>query len=435
MVKVSIIIPVYNAEKYLRKCLDSAINQTLKDIEVICVNDASTDNSLALLNQYKDQDPRVKIIDLKENSGVGHARNEALKIARGEFIGFIDSDDWVDPSYFSELYSYHEKYDIIRGIRVINLEGNDTNRYAKNPYGCIIPSIIRRDLLIKRHLKFPEQRLPGEDSTFKRWLYLCTRKIFECPNKGIYYHYIKREGSLSNYDFSKKPLVSVILTLYEIKPEYLNECINSLLNQTHSNIEIIAINDCSPNINYDYLYSMSPKIKLYKNPVNLGMNKTVNKAFNLAKGKYLVRLGSDDFFDPHLIEKEVAVLEKNPEAGAVCCELKRFGEYDQHIKRPLKWDYRSIIENKRFGGTGYAGGMMFRKELLKNCSIDESLKMCEDFDFHLQILYYMPILSIHEVLYYYRAHDTNLCRSVRRTERLALLDKIIAKHQARLKNE
>lgn len=423
MVKLSIIIPVYNTEKYLHRCLDSAINQTLTDIEIICINDGSTDNSLSILNEYAAKDERIRIVN-KKNEGAGVARNTGIILAKGNYIGFIDSDDYVDNNYFEELYKYADKYDLIRGIRVID----EKNIHAKNEYGCIIPSIIKREFLIKNRIKFPGTRLAGEDSTFKRWLYKKTTNIIECPDTGAYYHYLRREGSLSNYVFNKKPLVSIILTLYEIDTTYLTECLQSLLNQTYKNIEIIAIDDCSPKTDYSFIKTMSDKIKLYRNEVNLGMNKTVNKAFSLASGDYIVRLGSDDFFHEEMLEKEVYVLENNLQAGAVCCELQRFGDYDQHIKRPLVWNYNDIVTKQIFGGTGYAGGMMFRKTLLKTCSIDESLKMCEDFDFHLQILRYMDILSIHEVLYYYRSHKTNLCKSVKRDERLALLDKIIKKH-------
>lgn len=225
-------------------------------------------------------------------------------------------------------------------------------------------------------------------------------------------------------------LVSIILTLYKINKDYLEECINSLLNQTYENIEILCMDDCSPDFDYAYLQEKSSRIRYYRNEINLGMNRTVNKAFGLAKGDYVVRLGSDDFFDPTLIEKEVSFLDDNSEYGAVCCELQRFGRRERYIRRPEKWDYQDIVVNHRYNGTGYAGGMMFRRELLNFCSIDESLKMCEDFDFHLQILKYMPIASIHECLYYYRAHDTNLCNSVESSERLALLEKIIGKHSS-----
>ncbi len=102
MSKVSVIIPVYNSEKYIVKCLDSIINQTLKDIEIICVNDGSTDKSLEILNAYSKKDERIKVLS-QENAKQGAARNKGLDIAKGEFITFVDSDDWIDLNYLEVL--------------------------------------------------------------------------------------------------------------------------------------------------------------------------------------------------------------------------------------------------------------------------------------------------------------------------------------------
>ena len=88
MPKVSVIIPVYNVEKYLRECLDSVINQTLSDIEIICINDGSTDNSLEILKEYAENDSRIKIIT-QENQGQGVARNNAIEAAQGEYLVFV----------------------------------------------------------------------------------------------------------------------------------------------------------------------------------------------------------------------------------------------------------------------------------------------------------------------------------------------------------
>lgn len=104
MVKVSIIVPVYNVDKYLEKCLDSLINQTLKDIEIICVNDGSKDNSLKILEKYSQKDNRIIIIN-QDNAGVSVARNSGMKIAKGQYIGFVDSDDWVDLDFYEKLYN------------------------------------------------------------------------------------------------------------------------------------------------------------------------------------------------------------------------------------------------------------------------------------------------------------------------------------------
>lgn len=104
MIKVSIIVPVYNVEKYLKRCLDSLVNQTLNDIEIICINDGSTDDSLDILNEYAKRDERIVVIN-QENSGQSVARNKGIDVAKGEYIGFVDSDDWVSEDYFEKLYN------------------------------------------------------------------------------------------------------------------------------------------------------------------------------------------------------------------------------------------------------------------------------------------------------------------------------------------
>lgn len=103
-VKVSIVIPVCNVETYLRECLDSAVNQTLKDIEIICVNDGSTDGSLAILKEYAQADTRVKVID-KDNAGYGHTMNIGMDMATGEYIGILESDDYVKTDMYETLYN------------------------------------------------------------------------------------------------------------------------------------------------------------------------------------------------------------------------------------------------------------------------------------------------------------------------------------------
>ena len=110
-IKVSIIIPIYNMEKYLRECLDSVVNQTLKDIEIICINDGSTDNSLTILREYQEKDNRIKIIN-QDNKGTGTARNNGIKISMGEYIGFVDPDDWISLDYYEKLYKIAVQKDL-----------------------------------------------------------------------------------------------------------------------------------------------------------------------------------------------------------------------------------------------------------------------------------------------------------------------------------
>ena len=107
MAKVSVIVPVYNTEKYLPQCLDSVINQSLQDIEIICVNDGSTDHSLEILQQYELSDKRV-IVYSQPNSYAGIARNTGMKHANGEYLFFLDSDDYIAPDALEKMYCQAE---------------------------------------------------------------------------------------------------------------------------------------------------------------------------------------------------------------------------------------------------------------------------------------------------------------------------------------
>ena len=104
MSKVSVVIPIYNTEKYLKRCLDSVINQTLEDIEIILVDDASPDNAGELCDEFAKKDARIKVIH-KENGGLGFARNSGIEVACGEFIAFLDSDDYVEEDMYEKLYN------------------------------------------------------------------------------------------------------------------------------------------------------------------------------------------------------------------------------------------------------------------------------------------------------------------------------------------
>ncbi|MBO6281462.1 MAG: glycosyltransferase [Alphaproteobacteria bacterium] len=109
--KVSVILPIYNAEKYLHECLDSIVNQTLKDIEIICVNDGSKDKSLDIIKEYAARDKRVKYID-KPNGGYGHTMNRGIEAATGKYFGIVEPDDYIKPEMYEILYKKAEKFDL-----------------------------------------------------------------------------------------------------------------------------------------------------------------------------------------------------------------------------------------------------------------------------------------------------------------------------------
>ena len=123
--KISVIIPVYNAEKYLRKCLDSVILQTYRNLEILCVNDGSTDGSADILREYRAKDDRVRVFE-QEHSGTANARNYAMTAANGEYLSFVDADDWL----LLSLYEIFVKLNPNAGVDIYNF--NDNIRFLEN---------------------------------------------------------------------------------------------------------------------------------------------------------------------------------------------------------------------------------------------------------------------------------------------------------------
>ena len=109
MPKISVLVAVYNAEKWLPKCLDSLLSQTYADIQIICIDDGSTDGSLALLQDYAARDARIEVIALPENGGQAHARNEGLKRAQGDYVCMLDADDWFSPDAFEKAMAAFDR--------------------------------------------------------------------------------------------------------------------------------------------------------------------------------------------------------------------------------------------------------------------------------------------------------------------------------------
>lgn len=137
--KVSIIVPVYNVECYLRRCLNSIINQTLREIEIICINDGSTDKSLEILEEYALRDKRITVLS-QENSKQGAARNKGLDIAKGEFITFVDADDWINECYVKELYNACIDMDV--NMAVANMVRDKKNK-TKIHLELLVEEVLR----------------------------------------------------------------------------------------------------------------------------------------------------------------------------------------------------------------------------------------------------------------------------------------------------
>lgn len=193
--KITVIVPVYNVEKYLRECLDSVINQSLKEIEILCINDCSTDNSMKILWEYSMLDARVRVIDHKQNQGLSIARNTGLSYAKGEGVFFLDSDDLLDGDVLEKLYlaMMSSGADIVMswGEAFMDVDSSDKTVVAKMTSWLRFPpqsvqkipiteissrkipcvawgKMFRRHFLEQNKLRFINQRVPHEDAGF--WL-------------------------------------------------------------------------------------------------------------------------------------------------------------------------------------------------------------------------------------------------------------------------
>ncbi|MBQ2379419.1 MAG: glycosyltransferase family 2 protein, partial [Akkermansia sp.] len=208
-VAVSIIIPIYNAEKYLHRCLKSVMRQTLRNIEVICTNDGSTDNSLNILNEWEKKYPNLKIIN-QPNAGSAAARNSAIRIARGEYIGFVDADDEVSKDYFELLYNaaISEGADISATSKLIICHPNGSQQIKNSGLlqkktitsiaergkivittGVTCNKIYRRNLLMRHSIFYPEVRCAGEDNYFCAMTALHANRI-AVSHKAKYLYYM-----------------------------------------------------------------------------------------------------------------------------------------------------------------------------------------------------------------------------------------------------
>ena len=225
MPNISIIIPVYNIENYIGKCLDSLISQSFGDFEIICVNDGSKDNSLFVLEEYSKKDNRIKVIS-QNNSGSGAARNRGLREASGKYVQFLDGDDYFEPQMLEKLYNLAEKHgaDISAcSSRKVDDEGNITE--SRNPNSPInldktpfnkpfsyrdfpedIFSLIGtmpwnklylRDMIISNNLEFPSLTGP-DDLCFVYMSYVCANKIVVIDDELINYRF-NRIGSVQTY--------------------------------------------------------------------------------------------------------------------------------------------------------------------------------------------------------------------------------------------
>lgn len=257
--KVSIIIPVYNSESTLKRCIESVINQTYKNIEILIINDGSKDKSLNIMNEYKNKDERIIVINQK-NKGLSGARNTGVNNATGDYITFIDSDDYIKPNLVKDTIKIFEEYecDVVRNNYELSYENGKTKlrneMYEENriinieekkeeliqnillgkvqSYSWLLT--IKREILDKNNLKFDEDIFFMEDIVFIIRLIFCIKNIYFVrePN---YFYYQSNENSLTK---DTKKYVKNINNILVMKKR-LEKILKMNINEFENYIKII----------------------------------------------------------------------------------------------------------------------------------------------------------------------------------------------------
>lgn len=266
--KVSIIVPIYNAGKFLEQCLDTLIYQTLKDIEIILVLDCPTDGSDRIAREYAEKDSRIKLIFNKHNLNIGLSRNEGLKIAQGEYVGFSDHDDWRELDMYEKLYREAQEnkadivisnYDCIFPDRTVkrppypktitneklkqeifnHLIGDWKKDKAWVPFtraGAMWHMLYKREMLEKNNIQFPDNKATTfEDLFFLIQFFYVADKIAYFPQI-LYHHVYHQSNQESDYSYYSTPLIinyliqlDHFLTINRIRDRYLRDYFSSAI--------------------------------------------------------------------------------------------------------------------------------------------------------------------------------------------------------------
>lgn len=252
MPKISVITPIYKTEQYLDKCLTSLVNQTLPDIEFVWVDNGASDECRKIIAEYTDKCPHIKIVHLPQNKGYGGAMNAGLEVASGDYIGFCDSDDWVDTDYFEKLYNaaaqnnadmafteylleYQNKQKKSEHITNLQIAESVSEKVNVLKDGAIWDKIFKRSLLNDNNIRFPEHsKSYFEDNLLLFPAAMRANKIVLINTAN--YHYWQRETSVvhdvQHYDEMRSYCVDVIKNLLNFteKQNYNSEEKQNIVN-------------------------------------------------------------------------------------------------------------------------------------------------------------------------------------------------------------
>lgn len=323
--KVSVIIPVYNAEKHITRCVESLLNQTLKECEFIFINDGSTDSSRKIIERYSQLDNRIKLIN-KENEGVSIARNIGLHYSIGKYIGFVDADDYVEADMYRILYEAAVKDDCDTVISNFEIEIDGEKIITRYPFPVdvilqreyieeeLLPyyvryenlntacnKIYRRKLINEKKIRFPEKIELGEDALFNINFFaeIASTKYLDY----IGYHYVEVKGSATR-NIANKDYFGRALEVYkqELPKVYVDRIGQAKVKILKSQKLVDSL------ISYIHIYLRPCKSfnfrNRYKYVKNMVCNKKVKEALPIYRSEKYETLGRYEKFIIEMIERE-----------------------------------------------------------------------------------------------------------------------------------
>ena len=501
---ISIIVPIYNTEKYLHQCLDSILNQTYTNFEVLLVNDGSTDSSGIICQEYVERDSRFRYFE-KDNGGVASARNLGLEHSEGTYITFIDSDDWVEQNYLDVLYTALKENDTdvaistykrfaqdsvfyLRSYSKENDEFLNIGKRNRNSFLEILPKLGELDhsfysissKLIKRkiigNLLFDEQVSYAEDLNFFFHLYLGVESVVYVRDYTYIYrthdastsqnvnelkalqeleiyksmfqqidrmglptfYYFKRMENVVIYRISgfptskaireyesfvsevrervtyQQPLISLIVPIYNVE-NYLWSCLDSIAKQTYSNIEILLVNDGSPDGSAAICQEFVARDSRFRyiEKENGGLSDARNAGIAEAKGEFISFVDSDDWIELTYVEDLYRAALFN-DAEVVVSNYKKFDVkdncywihifddyYETHYSGEELIQQLPALERKDFSFTT-SWGILFAHRLFDAISFPKG-KTIEDTRTNYRLFAESRRLTyIHKALYNYR---------------------------------
>ena len=211
MATISVIVPIYNAEKYLAQCIDSLIHQQHRDLQILLINDGSTDSSLSIAHDFAQRVSRIEI-HTQSNQGQGAARNNAMKYATGEWIAFVDADDYIAPNLYSDILPLADKADVVlHGYQRVSSAGKLISLHLPHHYKYTTPwvRIFRREWLEKNAITFPE-RMCYEDVLFTIDHWIARPEYIVVKHTGYYYRQHDSSTTATSHEEDQKRLFHLL---------------------------------------------------------------------------------------------------------------------------------------------------------------------------------------------------------------------------------